>query len=97
MRPLPRDRKLVIAGGTSYTDGYIERVREAAWDEVVFLGHVDKNTMQQLYSNCYAFVLPSALEGLSVALLEALSYGNCIITTSIPENLEVVGAAGLSF
>jgi glycosyltransferase involved in cell wall biosynthesis len=97
MRALPRTKKLVIAGGSSYTDGYIDRIRDVAWDEVVFLGRVDKTAMQELYSNCYAFVLPSALEGLSVALLEALSYGNCIVTTSIPENLEVVGSAGLTF
>ncbi len=53
--------------------------------------------MKELYSNCYAFILPSAMEGLSIALLEALSYGTCIITTDIPENLEVIGSAGLAF
>ena len=53
--------------------------------------------MAELYSNCYAFVLPSEMEGLSNALLEALSYGNCIITSDIPENLEVIEDAGLSF
>jgi glycosyltransferase involved in cell wall biosynthesis len=97
MRPLPRDKKLVIAGGTSYSDDYIERVKRLAWDEVMFLGQVDRATMSELYSNCYAFVLPSVMEGLSIALLEALSYGTCIITTDIPENVEVVGSAGLCF
>lgn len=97
LRPLPRHKKLVLAGGTSYSDDYIERVRRLAWDEVVFLGRVDRGMMEELYSACYAFVLPSVMEGLSIALLESLSYGNCIVTTDIPENLEVTGTAGLVF
>lgn len=97
LRPLPRDRPLVIAGGSSYSDDYIEKIRAVAWEEVVFLGKVDHDTMAELYSHCYAFILPSVMEGLSVALLEAVSFGCCIVTTAIPENLEVVGEAALTF
>jgi len=97
LRPMGQRIQLALAGGTSYSDGYIEELRRAAWDNVVFLGSVDHETMGELYSNCYAFVLPSAMEGLSISLLEALSYGTCIVTTDIPENLEVIGTAGLSF
>ncbi len=97
LAPLPRDKPLVLAGGTSYSEDYIAQVKAAAWDEVVFLGRVDREMMQELYSACYAFILPSVMEGLSIALLESLSYGNCIVTTAIPENLEVVGDAGLTF
>ncbi len=97
LEPLPRHKQLVLAGGTSYSEAYIEQVKAQAWDEVIFLGRVGRETMEELLSACYAFVLPSVMEGLSIALLEALSYGNCIVTTDIPENLEVVGTAGLSF
>jgi len=97
LQPLPRTKRLVIAGGSSYSDSYIQAVKEKAWDEVVFLGKVDHETIEELLSNCYAFVLPSTIEGLSIALLEALSFGACILTTSIPENLEVVGEAAVVF
>jgi glycosyltransferase involved in cell wall biosynthesis len=97
LRPLPREKKLVIAGGGSYSDDYVARIRREAWNDVVFLGQVDHEAMEALYSNCYAFVLPSAMEGLSIALLEALGHGSCILCTGIPENLEVVGEAGLTF
>lgn len=97
LRPLPRDKTLVLAGGSSYSDAYIEEVQRLAWEEVLFPGRVDREGMQELLSNCYAFILPSAMEGLSIALLEALSFGNCIIATDIPENIEVIGNAGLTF
>lgn len=97
LRPLPRRLKLVLAGGSSYSEAYIEELRGRAWPEVLFLGSVDHATMEELYSACYAYVLPSAMEGLSISLLEALSFGCCIVTTDIPENREVVGNAGLTF
>jgi glycosyltransferase involved in cell wall biosynthesis len=97
LRPLQQRIRLVFAGGSSYSQAYIEKLRRSAWNEVNFLGQVDRETMAELYSNCYAFVLPSKMEGLSVALLEAVSYGACTIVSDIPENLEVVGSACLSF
>ena len=97
MRPLRGRIKLVMAGGSSYSDSYIDALHRAAWDDVMFLGTVDRETMQELYSNCYAYVLPSQMEGLSIALLEAVSFGACIVTTNIPENIEVVEDAALTF
>ena len=44
--------------------------------------------MKELFSNAYLFCLPSTLEGLPIALLEAMSYGNCCVASDIPENLE---------
>ncbi|MEM6702218.1 MAG: glycosyltransferase family 4 protein [Acidobacteriota bacterium] len=96
-KPLLGDVKLAIAGGSSYSDDYIAKVRELADDNVVFLGQVDHETVYELYCNCLTFVLPSVMEGLSIALLEAVSFGTCIVTTDIPENREVVGDAGLYF
>jgi glycosyltransferase involved in cell wall biosynthesis len=97
MRPFRGRIKLALAGGSSYSDGYIDDLRRSAWDDVLFLGSVDRETMQELYSNCYAYVLPSVMEGLSISLLEALSYGTCIVATDIPENLEVIGSSALCF
>jgi len=98
LRPLDLGGKqLAIAGGSSYSDDYVDEVKRAAGDGVVFLGRVDREMMEELYTSCHAFLLPSYMEGLSVALLEALSYGCCILASDIPENLEVIGDAGLTF
>jgi len=98
LRPLDsHGKKLVLAGGSSYSDGYIDVLRQAAGEHVLFIGSVGRETMGELYSNCYAYILPSAMEGLSVGLLEALSYGACIVTTDIPENLEVAEECAVPF
>lgn len=86
------DKKLVIAGGTSGTDDYIEQLkRKAAGDgRILFTGFVQGQILEELYSNAYTYVLPSDVEGMPLSLLEAMSYGNCCLTSTIPECTEVV-------
>ena len=93
------DKKLVIAGGASDTDAYMEELKKlAAGDErILFTGFVQGRMLQELYSNAYVYVLPSDLEGMPLSLLEAMSYGNCCLTSGIPECAEVVGHHGLTF
>jgi glycosyltransferase involved in cell wall biosynthesis len=43
------------------------------------------------------FVLPSDLEGLSLALLEAMGAGLCVLVSDIPENLDLIDGAGFTF
>ena len=59
-------------------------------DRIIFTGFVSGQTVVELYSNAYIFVIPSNLEGMANALLEAMSYGNCCLVSDIPENTEVV-------
>jgi glycosyltransferase involved in cell wall biosynthesis len=93
------DKKLVIAGGTSGTDGYIKGLKELAKDDerILFTGFVQGRTLEELYSNAYVYVLPSDVEGMPLSLLEAMSYGNCCLTSTIPECTEVVEDKAVSF
>jgi glycosyltransferase involved in cell wall biosynthesis len=50
-----------------------------------------------LLANAALFVLPSDLEGLSLALLDAMAAGVCVLTSDIPENKEVVAGVGYTF
>ena len=86
------DKKLVIAGGSSDTDEYMDKLKTmAAGDErIIFTGFVQGQLLQELYSNAYIYVLPSDLEGMPLSLLEAMSYGNCCLTSDIKECSEVV-------
>lgn len=86
------DKKLVIAGGSSDSDEYMQQLKEMANEDkrILFTGFVQGRLLQELYSNAYAYVLPSDLEGMPLSLLEAMSYGNCCVTSDIPECAEVV-------
>lgn len=91
--------KLVIAGSSWHSDAYVRELHEMAkWDRrIIFTGWTEGNLMKELYSNAYAFCLPSEIEGLSLALLEAMSYGVCPFTSDIPENLDVIEKHGVTF
>lgn len=93
------DKKLVIAGGSSDSGDYVKELHEMAKDDprIIFTGFVQGQLLEELYSNAYCYVLPSELEGMPLSLLEAMSYGNCCLTSDIPECADVIGDKGLSF
>ncbi len=86
------DKKLVIAGGASDTDDFMNEVKALAEgdDRIVFTGFVSGRLLEELYSNSYIYCLPSDLEGMPLSLLEAMSYGNCCVVSDIAECAEVV-------
>ena len=96
---LKTDMKLVVAGDAYGGSGYKKRLLEAAAGDsrVLFPGYVEGRLLEELFSNAYLFVQPSMVEGLSIALLEAMSYGNCCVVSDIPENVEALGGCGRTF
>jgi rhamnosyl/mannosyltransferase len=64
---------------------------------VRFLPWVSGRDLEELLGHAALFVLPSELEGLSLALLDAMAAGVCVLTSDIPENKEVVEGAGFTF
>lgn len=86
------DKQLIIAGGSEANSEYYNKLVEMAKgdERIKFIGFVQGETIAELYSNAYAFMLPSNLEGMANALLEAMSYGNCCVVSDIPENTEVI-------
>jgi len=89
--------KLVLAGGSSHTSPYVRQLRAHASDRIVFLDWVSGEELTDLLTNAALFVLPSDLEGLSLALLDAMGSGVCALTSDIPENREVIQDAGFTF
>lgn len=96
---LGTDRRLVVAGGSSDTSGYLSGVRELASRDprVVMAGFVEGEALAELYSNAALFALPSDVEGMPMGLLEAMSYGLCCVTSDTPELAGVLGGVGLVF
>lgn len=93
---LETNKNLVIVGDAFYTDEYVKKLRELAGKDrrIIFTGFQKGKMLAELFSNAYLFVLPSEAEGLPIALLEAASFGRCVLASNIPENIEVVRANG---
>lgn len=96
---LDTDKRLVIAGGCSDTSEFEMFLREAAAGDsrILFTGFVSGELLEELYSNCFAYVLPSDVEGMPMSLLEAMACGRCCVTSDIPECADVVAGNGMAF
>lgn len=98
-RNVETDKKLVIAGGASDTADFEKELKlsASADSRIVFTGFVQGKIWRELYSNAYIYVLPSDVEGMPLSLLEAMSCGNCCLTSDIPECSSVIGEYGVTF
>lgn len=93
------NKKLIIAGGSSDTINYFNKIKSIVINEerIKLVGHVEGKVLNELFSNAYIYVLPSDVEGMPLSLLEAMSYGNCCLTSDIEECKEVIEDKGLVF
>ena len=84
--------KLVIAGSNDAMPEYVNSLHELGrgHDNVVFPGAVYGAEKDELLRNAYVFCLPSTIEGLSIVLLEAMSYRLPVIASDIEANKEVL-------
>lgn len=98
-RKVKTNKKLVIAGGISNTAGFGKELRDLAAgdDRIIFTGFVQGRIKHELYSNPYIYTLPSDLEGMPLSLLEGMSYGNCCLSSDIPECADVVEDKAVTF
>ncbi len=94
---LRQEYSLVIAGDAGFTPGYVQDLKESAPAGVNFLGYVHGPVLDELFSNAELMVLPSTLEGLSITLLEGMSYQRCCLVSDIPPNVEAAGGNAVLF
>ena len=98
-RKVATDLKLAIVGDAPYADDYKKKLLDLAdGDErIIFTGFVFGSGYKALQQNAYAYVHATEVGGTHPALIEAMGYGNCVLSLSTPENDEVVGDAALLF
>ncbi|MBN2390470.1 MAG: DUF1972 domain-containing protein [Anaerolineae bacterium] len=98
-RNLDTDLKCVIVGDAAYAEEYITTLKSGAQNDprIIFTGYVFGKGYQELGSNAYMFVETSGVGGTHPALVEAMAFGNCVITHNTPENLETIGEAGFAY
>jgi len=91
--------RLLIVGDAPYAKQYIDSLKASARGDkrIVFTGFVFGQDYRALQQNAYCYVHATEVGGTHPALLEAMGYGNCVLTLATPENMEVVGEAGVPY
>jgi glycosyltransferase involved in cell wall biosynthesis len=91
--------RLLVVGDAPYAEQYITDLKARARGDkrIIFTGFVFGQNYRALQQNAYCYVHATEVGGTHPALLEAMGYGNCVLTLATPENLEVVGDAGVPY
>jgi len=92
------DWRAVIAGGGGEVAGFREETRARGLDHRVSLpGWMNQTDVQKLLSAADVLVLPSYGEGMAMSVLEAMSFGLCVVCTPVGALAEVIedGVSGL--
>jgi len=91
--------KLVIVGDAPYARDYINDLKARARRDkrIVFTGFVFGRDYRALQQNAYCYVHATEVGGTHPALLEAMGFGNCVLTLAAPENIEAIGDAGIAY
>lgn len=91
--------KLLIVGDAPYAREYIKELKAQARGDkrIIFTGFVFGSDYRALQQNAYCYVHGTEVGGTHPALLEAMGYGNCVLTLSAPENVEAIGDAGIIY
>ncbi len=84
--------QLVIAGNNPSDSEYVRHLHLLASEntDIIFTDAVYGEDKKALLENAYGFCIPSTIEGLSISLLEAMSYKLPIIASDIPANREIL-------
>lgn len=93
-------KKLLIIGDVSFDSlPYKVKLESLAEDDgrVVLMGYRSGEELRELLAHCYAMIHPARSEGLSMAVLEAMSYGKLVIMSNIPGNRELVDHSGVAY
>ena len=91
--------KLLVVGDAPYAREYINDLKARAGRDkrIVFTGFVFGRDYRALQQNAYCYIHATEVGGTHPALLEAMGFGNCVLTLAAPENIEAVGDAGISY
>ena len=87
------DWKLVLVGGVSDTVTYAESLKVLAKGHanVLFSGELHGKRLAEIVRGAGLFALPSEVEGLPLALLEAMREEIPVITSDIPVHRQILG------
>lgn len=90
-------KKLVLVGGSPNPSEYQQKIQQLANEKVIFAGYVYGADVSRLMLNCYCYIQPSDVEGLSPVVLTVMGLGVPLIISDIEENIYAVQNTALRF
>jgi glycosyltransferase involved in cell wall biosynthesis len=96
----PAGWKLVLAGGVSDTKSFTSELltKVAQNRDIIFAGELRGSRLWEIVRGSGLFVLPSDLEGLPLAMLEAMQEGIPVLASDIPPHKQLIsGGRGMLF
>lgn len=94
---LKTDKKLVLVGGAPHPSDYEQQIRSTKDARITFPGYRYGGAVHALMRNCYAYIQPSDLEGLSPVILESAFLGAPVICSDIEMNRYSLREYGIYF
>jgi glycosyltransferase involved in cell wall biosynthesis len=90
----PAGWKLVFAGGVSDTKSFTAQLLEKIANnrDVIFAGELWGARLAEIVRGAGLFVLPSDVEGLPLAMLEAMREGVPVLGSNIPPHQQLIGS-----
>lgn len=90
-------KKLVIVGGSPNPSLFEINLKKTKDERIIFPGYIYGDDVLILMKNCYSYIQPSDVEGLSPVLLTVLGLGVPLICSNIRENLFLVEKEAITF
>ena len=94
---LKTDKKLVMIGGSPKPTAYSAQIEATTDPRIIQPGYIYGGGVHALMRNCYAYIQPSDLEGLSPVILESAYLGAPIICSDIEMNEFALRDTGIYF
>ena len=87
------EKMLYIAGnkGNNYAQQIVQRIKTEHIENVFLTGIVTNNERIWLYRNCEAFLFPSLFEGFGLPIIEAMSFGKPVFSSTKTSLKEIGG------
>lgn len=95
---LQTDKKLVLIGGVPYQSTYEQEIRRAASANILLPGFLyEKELLNELWCNCYAYIHGNEVGGTNPALLQSMACGCFTIARDVNFNRHVLDNCGIYY
>jgi glycosyltransferase involved in cell wall biosynthesis len=97
-KSISTSKKMVLVGGVPYESVYSRQITAEANERIVMPGPIyDKELLNELWCNCYAYIHGNEVGGTNPALLQTMASGCFTIAVDVPFSHDVLQDGGIYY